>query len=529
MAPLLTVRNLTAATVTLKSLERFEEPNTKRSKATAFPSALKNAQTIAPSAPELGLHSQSFQRQDLDVELAPFESYTLRLHPLEESNHKPTSSLSSTTLRLTIQNGENERFRIDTNPTYTQKGSRMLTPLTPNPSTSYTALYHPTTATAHLTIHTHHLPDYAKWMQSLPDTLPLSAISIPGTHNSHTHYRALPSVRCQVVDIKTQLENGIRFLDIRVQPISPRDTSKRDLYLVHGAFFIVLTGAKYLDPVLDACYAFLEANPSETILVSLKREGMGRATDPHLATILERHYFAPNASKWYTGNTIPYLRSARGKLVLVRRYKVSPSASPDPDADADAYACTDADEEQDQEKGDPAPGLDATAWPNNVPHALHGPFTVQDSCDVAHPSAIPAKLAHATAHLVRAAAATHPVPGATTDATHPVPPGPVSLNFLSGSNFFHRGTWPERIASVVNRGVEEWVCAGHHLAVLGGDPPMDVRVPGGRRAGVRGVGEGDGGAGVVVMDMVGEGGNWDLVRLVVGLNMGILSKVRVGM
>lgn len=514
MAPPLTVRNLTSTTITLKSLERFEDPNTKQSKATAFPSALKNAQLVAPSAPELGLHVQSFKRVDVGVELAPFESYTLRLQALEEANHSPTSALSSTTLRLTIEDEENQPFRIDTNPTYTQKGSRKFTPLTPNPSTSYTALYHPTTPTAHLTIHAHHLPNYARWMQSLPDTLPLSAISIPGTHNSHTHYRALPSVRCQIVDVATQLENGIRFLDIRVQPASATDTLKRDLYLVHGAFPISLTGIKYLDPVINACYAFLDANPSETILVSLKREGVGSATDPHLATILQKHYFAPNASKWYTGTAIPYLHSARGKLVLVRRYEVSTSSSafsePEPETST-------------------APGLDATAWPNNSTHALHGPFCVQDFCEIMHPSFISDKLTHANAQLVRAASATHFIPGVNTDVANPVPPGPLYLNFLSGSNFFNVGTWPEKIARVVNKGVEEWMCTGHHLAV----PVGDVQALGHANvdgvSGVRGVGEGDGGVGVVIMDMVGEGGNWDLVRLVVGMNMGILEKVRKGM
>ena len=45
---------------------------------------------------------------------------------------------------------------------------------------------------------------------------------------------------------------------------------------------------------------------------------------------------------------------------------------------------------------------------------------------------------------------------------------------------------------------------------------------------VRKVKEGDGGSGIVVMDMVGEGGDWDLVRLVIGLNMGILNKVKDG-
>ena len=41
-------------------------------------------------------------------------------------------------------------------------------------------------------------------------------------------------------------------------------------------------------------------------------------------------------------------------------------------------------------------------------------------------------------------------------------------------------------------------------------------------------GEGDGGTGVVVMDVVGDGGDWDLVKLVVGMNMGVVQKVREG-
>jgi 1-phosphatidylinositol phosphodiesterase len=82
---------------------------------------------------------------------------------------------------------------------------------------------------------------------------------------------------------------------------------------------------------------------------------------------------------------------------------------------------------------------------------------------------------------------------------------------------------------VVNRGVEEWVCRG-----LGLD---GVRVENGgveeggsrerEREGVkRRAVEGDGGTGVVVMDMVGEGGDWDLVNLIVGLNMGVVMKMK---
>jgi 1-phosphatidylinositol phosphodiesterase len=343
-------------------------------------------------------------------------------------------------------------------------------------------------------------------MSTLPSTLPLSAISIPGTHNSHTYYRALPSVRCQVVSVQDQLANGIRFLDIRVQPVHATDASKKDLYLVHGAFPISLTGPKYLEPILKACFEFLEKNPSETILVSLKREGVGSSTDEHLSEILEKHYIAPNKDRWLTSPSLPYLKDARGKLVLVRRYTVHNSlrsASADNDF-----------------------GLDATSWPHNSTHATHGVFCVQDFCEVMDPSDIPKKLLYSNEHLVRAAECTAFIPGVNTDEKNPIPAGPLHLNFLTGSNFWNRSCWPDKIAKVVNRGIEEWICMGHHLQ----DPLITPREPGRSSienrdpSAVKKAKSGDGGTGVVIMDNVGEHGDWDLVKLVIGMNIGVGMK-----
>jgi 1-phosphatidylinositol phosphodiesterase len=348
-------------------------------------------------------------------------------------------------------------------------------------------------------------------MSTLPDAMPLSALSIPGTHNSHTHYRALPSVRCQVVDVKAQLDNGIRFLDIRVQPVYAADSTKKDLYLVHGAFPISLTGPKYFAPILQTCYDFLSANPSETILISLKREGVGSATDEYLAQLLEGHYITPNKSKWHVDTKLPYLGDVRGKLVLVRRYNQAPSTKPI--------------------------GLDATPWPHNATNALFpqpassATFCLQDFCEVLVASSIPTKIQYSNEHLVRAAQCQHHIPGITTDVTNPVPPGPLYLNFLSGSNFWKKACWPENIAKVVNRGMEEWLCVGHHLE----DAPASTRHPDrvddaasvdNHQPVVRRAKNGDGSTGIVVMDCVGENGDWGIVRLIVGMNMGVIMKTQ---
>jgi hypothetical protein len=52
------------------------------------------------------------------------------------------------------------------------------------------------------------------WMRSLPDSTPLSAISIPGTHDSAALHGGL-AAQCQSWTIKDQLEAGIRFIDVR--------------------------------------------------------------------------------------------------------------------------------------------------------------------------------------------------------------------------------------------------------------------------------------------------------------------------
>lgn len=498
----LTVRNLSSNVLHLKHIEQFEDPNTQQSKATSYFGS-RNTTSAVPASPRLGEHAQTFQNKDVDIRLRPFESYTLEFikWDLHASGNSPSQNVTST-FRLTFEVGSTgERHRIDVNPTYTQKSSRPFIPLSPSPSITLSALYHPASdfpsqTNPQLTIHTNHTQNPKSWMSSLPSTLPLSALSIPGTHNSHTHYRALPSVRCQHASINQQLENGIRFLDIRAQPTSATDANKRDMYLVHGVFPVSLTGPKYLASILETCYRFLEENPSETILVSLKREGPGKATDELFSDILERHYFAPNRGRWYTGHAVPYLGDVRGKLVLIRRYMHHPTTlAPTPH------------------------GLDATAWPHNSTHAQHGPFCVQDYCEVMVPSAIPHKLQYSTEHLGRAAACTAFIPGYNTDAKNPVPAGPLYLNFLTGSNFWKKECWPSPIAEVVNRGVEEWIC--RNLGVQ-----ADASGGGGGGTALYKATAGDHGTGIVIMDDIGKGGDWDLVRLVIGCNMGVLLKMK---
>src|SRR5262245_54674033 len=64
--------------------------------------------------------------------------------------------------------------------------------------------------------------DHASWMSFIPDDISLTALSIPGSHDSAT-YACLGNgtffnyCACQSMDFSEQLASGIRGLDIRIR------------------------------------------------------------------------------------------------------------------------------------------------------------------------------------------------------------------------------------------------------------------------------------------------------------------------
>ena len=59
--------------------------------------------------------------------------------------------------------------------------------------------------------------DSADWMSRLPDELPISQITLPGSHDSATQHVQLAFFsKCQALRIGEQLDAGFRYLDIRL-------------------------------------------------------------------------------------------------------------------------------------------------------------------------------------------------------------------------------------------------------------------------------------------------------------------------
>ncbi|KAL8907073.1 MAG: hypothetical protein Q9207_001614 [Kuettlingeria erythrocarpa] len=467
MSSALTIRNLTSRPVELKGYEyHAAAPSLSRGGMTNIThnvtSLFRNA--TAPAAPAATEPDPTFVHQDVSIRIEPFRTLQTDIRPQNPNE----------TLHLTFET-EGEKHKLDT-PTPTCS-SATLEPLTENPRFNYTAVH--LLEHSHLTLYSStHL---SSWMRSLKDDTPLSALSIAGTHNSPTCHRALPSVRCQATSPPEQLDNGVRFFDIRVQPESPLEPTKDGLILVHGVFPISLTGTKYLRDLVKEVYAFLDRNPSETLIMSLKREGTGEATDAQLSRILKDHY-AGDLNRWFTAPRIPYLGEARGKIVLIRRFGL--------------------DESLKQEWGGAGWGIDAENWADNTPNATcpSGDICVQDFYEVMEEVNIEKKIQYSQEHLERAAKCVCTLPGHDGVPPNPPPKQPFFINFLTASNFWKVGCWPEKIAAKLNPAIVDFLCRKHN--------EFDGAAPE----------TGDGSTGIVVCDWVGYKGNWDLVRCIVGMN-----------
>lgn len=126
--------------------------------------------------------------------------------------------------------------------------------------------------------------DMSSWMAPLPEQLPISQVSIPGTHDSATFQMwPLPVSweymwafgQTQDWDLPTQLAAGVRFFDLRV---------KADGWLYHGPMACSLT----LEAALQTCAAFLEEHPSEFLLLRIKDEERSRTSAEKVPDLVKK-------------------------------------------------------------------------------------------------------------------------------------------------------------------------------------------------------------------------------------------------
>ena len=148
------------------------------------------------------------------------------------------------------------------------------------------------------------------WMGGIGDATSLCSISIPGTHDSGAT-SGISLAKCQDWSITTQLNNGIRFFDMRFKVSGER------LRVYHGIVPMDL----YHDVFFNTIRQFLTDNPTETVIISIRNEDDGASTadKTKFRQILDDE-MGTNENQWFTASSIPKLSEVRGKMILFRRY-----------------------------------------------------------------------------------------------------------------------------------------------------------------------------------------------------------------
>ena len=531
MAQKILIRNFSNVPLTLTLVERFSSDDEKHNEKAANRNALSAlAAGLSITTSYLGLTSNNSTTPTTVAlhhnKAVPFisQGYSVRIEPARAVHTDIAAFQKSDAEWLRLH------FRVDDDDVLHQLHcrirARQSADLIPNSGTSrrFMGVYLSDSACVAL----YKSSRLDSWMTELPGHLPLSILSIPGTHNSPTHYVAPPSVRCQAVSPQEQLHNGARFFDFRVYPENPPEDS---LVLVHSVFPISLSGKKYFRDLYRVILEFLRRNPDETIIMSLKREGAGAATDQQLSQIIRDHYVDPDTARWYTDPVVPTLDQARGKIVLIRRFHLDKTSK------------------LKELGGKGGLGLDASSWADNAPDSLcpTGQIRIQDFYNVGQSRHIDRKIAYCTAHMDRSgrglvaktSLTSSSMPGSTSSSLPLSLPSlssgtpPFHLNFLSGSTLWQRGTWPERIAARVNPACLSWLCRHHMMPTsstsdFSTSSSFSSTLPASTARGASALtsdaaDQSCWSTGILICDWVGVNGDWDLFRCVVGMNARLLS------
>lgn len=172
--------------------------------------------------------------------------------------------------------------------------------------------------------------DLGRWMGAVEDAEWVSALTVPGTHDSCARSE-VPFVRTQYLSISQQLALGIRFFDLRLRR---HDDGK--LYCYHGGMPIGLPRGLSFAQVMEEVWAFIEPKgenkATETVLVSINNDDKSKDQKQHpqafyhavKEAIESTPPYEDGSSRWYTEPVTPKLGEVRGKAMLLRRFYGDP-------------------------------------------------------------------------------------------------------------------------------------------------------------------------------------------------------------
>lgn len=162
-----------------------------------------------------------------------------------------------------------------------------------------------------------------RWMSvtTKPETTPLNQFTLPGTHDTGT-WEMAKVAQCQTMTLAEQLCRGIRFIDIRLEPVWNEQQGRYDLRIYHGT-----AGSDFVFAydIIEVCRIFLRRNPSEAIVMLVNRNSnpfnhVSDADFDAAANAVFSDYAKTDPNLFLTGPGMPSLKDARGHIVLVTRH-----------------------------------------------------------------------------------------------------------------------------------------------------------------------------------------------------------------
>ncbi|KAM0268880.1 hypothetical protein ACHAQH_009894 [Verticillium albo-atrum] len=162
------------------------------------------------------------------------------------------------------------------------------------------------------------------WMKAIPDDTNITSLSIPGTHDTLTFDIRDELFQCQNNNLSAQLRAGIRYLDVRGRLVND------SIQIYHAEKH---TGYSFVD-VLTTVSDFLDAFPSEAIIMRLKEEGRPRGVNTityeqaflhHIEAEGQKHRFYAPKDKSFS--PLPTLGTLRSGILLLQNF-ASPQSGP---------------------------------------------------------------------------------------------------------------------------------------------------------------------------------------------------------
>jgi hypothetical protein len=164
------------------------------------------------------------------------------------------------------------------------------------------------------------------WLGMVKDDTKVCKLSIPGTHDTMTgmgfyqpvlKYIFNMTAISQVSTLEEQMNNGIRFFDIR--PVVSTDTiaKKKILRLTHGISELDVT----FEQAIDWLQAYLKAHPSEFFIAKLQFDN-GFEDQKELVSLLDEVLDLPKYKGLFFENWRPDITvgEMRGKILWLSRY-----------------------------------------------------------------------------------------------------------------------------------------------------------------------------------------------------------------